>query len=120
MKKGEKLTTVSSLGIVHIKKYSDYTLMNMRKDELVRYIRMVESNYEGLNIQYENAVNANLEKFADFEKVIRCKDCKHCLDFCRVVDGVTTDCACALKKDIDGCQYMVEGEDFCSWALRRE
>ena len=77
MKKGDKLTTVSPFGIVHIKKYSDYTLMNMRKDELVRYIRMVESNYESLNIQYENAVNANLEKFADFEKVIRCKDCRY-------------------------------------------
>lgn len=53
-------------------------------------------------------------------ELIRCKDCKHCLDFCRVVDGVTTDYACALKKDIDGCQYRVEGEDFCSWAVRKE
>jgi hypothetical protein len=101
MKKGDKLTTVSPLGIVHIKKYSDYTLMNMRKDELVRYIRMIESNYEGLNIQYENAVSANFEKFADFEKVIRCKDC--------------------VKKQL--CSIFRDAKQelgFCAWAVRKD
>lgn len=104
MKKGDKLTTVSHLGILHIKKYSDYTLMNMRKDELIRYIRMVESNYESLNIQYENAVNANLEKFADFENVIRCKDCKH-------YQGLAE---CELIGECGGTDF------YCGWAERRE
>ncbi|MCR5224628.1 MAG: hypothetical protein K6C34_00935 [Alphaproteobacteria bacterium] len=80
MKKGEKLITVSPLGIVHIEKHSDYELMSMRKEELVKYIRMLESNYECLNIQYENAVPAKhghwiVELENDDGRSLRCSNC---------------------------------------------
>ena len=62
---------------MHKKPYADNTLRCMPRKELIAYIRDIEHNYETLYWFYQNAVNANLEKFKDFERVVRCKDCKH-------------------------------------------
>lgn len=62
---------------MHKKPYADNTLRCMPRKELIAYIRDIEHNYETLYWFYQNAVNANLEKFKDFERVVRCRDCKH-------------------------------------------
>ena len=54
--------------------------------------------------------------------VIRCKDCKHCLNYCRIIEDRKYDYACALKEE---CGYpygrfRVNENDFCSRAERKE
>ena len=62
---------------MHKNPYADNTLRCMPRKELIEYIRDIEHNYETLYWFYQNAVNANLEKFKDFERVVRCNDCTY-------------------------------------------
>ncbi len=46
------------------KRFSDSTLKNLRKDELIEYIRLLQENLQTLDIQYKRAVEAN-RKFSE-------------------------------------------------------
>lgn len=50
-------------------------------------------------------------------ELVRCKDCKHFIHYCRVVEGKTTHNACALKEDGIS-KWRTTENDFCSWAER--
>ena len=54
-------------------------------------------------------------------ELIRCKDCKHCRIYCRVVDGIRTDYACdILDEHYDPYgKKRVALDDYCRWAERR-
>lgn len=98
---------------MHKKPYADNTLRCMPRKELIAYIRDIEHNYETLYWFYQNAVNANLEKFKDFERVVRCKGCKHW-------DGYY----CHNKRWGDGYgNYTppIKAEDgYCDWSERKD
>ena len=101
---------------MHKKPYADNTLRCMPRKDLIAYIRDIEHNYETLYWFYQNAVNANLEKFKDFERVVRCRDCKHQRkeNHPRAkVDHWTYWC------DMDA-EGLGKDSDFCSMAERRE
>lgn len=68
------LTNVPAVGR-RMKPYADSTLRNMRKDELVRYIRCLENNYNAVVVFSEN--QARYIKSAGISGVIRCKECTH-------------------------------------------
>lgn len=86
---------------MHKKPYADNTLRCMPRKELIEYIRDIEHNYEALYWFYQNAVNANLDKFKDFERVVHCRDC--------------------LKKDFCSLYREANQENgFCAWADRNE
>ena len=63
---------VVDIGIVknHIKPKADSTLRNMRKDDLIEYIRCLEHNY---NV----AVSFNNQQAKNFETMMK-KDCRGC------------------------------------------
>ena len=68
---------VVDVGVVrnHIKPKADSTLYNMRKVDLIEYIRTLEHNY---NVAV--SFNENQAKYIEslgFKEVIHCKDCKH-------------------------------------------
>lgn len=46
------------------KRFSDSTLKNLSKDELIEYIRLLQENLQMLDIQYKRAVEANI-KFSE-------------------------------------------------------
>ena len=55
-------------------------------------------------------------------EIIRCKDCKHCRNYCRIVEDVESKYACELK-DESGYPYgrfRVHEDDYCSRAERKE
>ena len=64
------------IGIVknHIKPKADSTLRNMRKDDLIEYIRCLENNYN-VAVSFNNQQAKNIELLG-ITKVVRCKDCK--------------------------------------------
>lgn len=71
---------VVDVGVVknHIKPKADSTLYNMRKDDLIEYIRTLEHNY---NVAV--SFNENQAKYIEslgITKVVRCKDCKYWAD----------------------------------------
>lgn len=41
------------------KRFSDSTLKNLSKDELIEYIRLLQENLQMLYVQYERTVEAN-------------------------------------------------------------
>lgn len=41
------------------KKFSNWTLKSLSKDELIEYIRLLQENLQTLDIQYKRAVEAN-------------------------------------------------------------
>lgn len=43
------------------KRFSDSTLKNLSKDELIEYIRLQQENLQLLYVQYERAVEANIK-----------------------------------------------------------
>ena len=95
---------------MHKKPYADNTLRCMPRKELIEYIRDIEHNYETLYWFYQNAVNANLEKFKGFERVVRCKDCiYHHGNECLAWDDGTVAVAC-----------NTEAEGYCYRAKRKE
>ena len=56
------------------------------------------------------------------KELIRCKDCKHCLNYCRIIEDRKYDYACALKEEYwyPYGRFRVNENDFCSRAERKE
>lgn len=98
------------------KPYSDSTLKLMTKKALIEYIRCMEHNYANLYLVYNNAVDANLERFKDFKKVILCKDCKNWV--CGFIDDQDnfTPPHCGKYQQMVG----HSADDYCSQAERKE
>lgn len=46
------------------KRFSDSTLKNLSKDELIEYIRLLQENLQMLDIHYKRAAEANI-KFSE-------------------------------------------------------
>lgn len=59
-----------------IKPKADSTLLNMKKAELVEYIRVLEHNYNAAVWFNENQAK-NIERLLNTSAVVRCKDCIH-------------------------------------------
>lgn len=59
----------------HIKPKADSTLLNMRKADLIEYIRTLENNYNVAVSFNEN--QARYIESLDAVPVVRCRDCKH-------------------------------------------
>lgn len=59
----------------HIKPKADSTLFNMRKSDLIEYVRTLEHNYNVGATFLEN--QAKYIESLDMVEVVRCKDCKH-------------------------------------------
>lgn len=68
---------VVDVGVVknHIKPKADSTLRNMRKDDLIEYIRCLENNYNVAVSFNEN--QAKYIESLDAVKVVRCEKCIH-------------------------------------------
>lgn len=68
---------VVDVGVVknHIKPKADSTLYNMRKVDLIEYIRTLEHNYNVAVSFNEN--QARYIESLGFTGVVFCKDCKH-------------------------------------------
>lgn len=98
------------------KPYSDGTLKHMTKRTLIEYIRCMEHNYENLYLAYNVVVDANLERFKDFERVIRCKDCKNWV--CGFIDDQDN----FIPPHCGKYQQKVghSADDHCSLAERKE
>ena len=104
---------VVDVGIVrkYIKPKADSTLYNMRKVDLIEYVRTLEHNY---NVAV--SFNENQAKYIEslgFKGVVRCKDCKHLMysaiykqHFCTNIYGLRNIC--------------ISKNDFCSHGERRE
>ena len=86
----------------YIKPKAQRTLYNMRKADLIEYIRTLEHNY---NVAV--SFNENQAKYIEslgFTGLVHCKECKHFAHnlendtFCRCVDGLgdpTENCFCS-------------------------
>ena len=59
----------------HIKPKADNTLRNMRKDDLIEYIRCLENNYN-VAVSFNENQARYIESLGIVE-VVRCKDCWH-------------------------------------------
>ncbi len=97
----------------HIKPKADSTLRNMRKDDLIEYIRCLENNYNTAVSFNEN--QARYIESLDVVEVVRCKDCVHWYE----PDGV------CLKIYSDGAvsPYAWQDrnqDDFCSYGERKD
>ena len=53
-------------------------------------------------------------------ELVRCKDCIYFTEYCRIVDGVTSNHVCSRKREIDETMHRVKADDYCSWAERKE
>lgn len=104
---------VVDIGIVknHIKPKADSTLRNMRKDDLIEYIRCLENNYN-VAVSFNNQQAKNIEALGITE-VVRCKDCRHWNEetgFCNLNSHFS-------MYDLDW--DMFNDDDFCSYGERR-
>ena len=116
---------VADIGEVrrHIKPKADSTLRNMRKDDLIEYIRCLENNYN-VAVSFNNQQAKNIELLG-ITKVVRCKDCM----WSRQKDHrEPTDtpreiiCQCFKHNHIPapcGARMAVNPDDFCSYGERR-
>lgn len=100
---------VADIGEVkrHIKPKADSTLRNMRKDDLIKYIRCLENNYNTAVSFNEN--QARYIETLDAAAVVRCKDCK----FFGSNDGFS---GFVCKKHCG--MVLVTKETFCSYGER--
>ena len=87
-----------------MRRHSTATLMGLTKRELVEYVRMAEHNQEVA----EETLNQQAENVKDWTPVVRCKDCKHWLDY-----GV-------CNRHITYPALWMEKNDFCSYGEGRE
>lgn len=60
-----------------MRRHSTSTLMGLTKKELVEYVRMAEHNQEVA----EETLNQQAENVKDWMPVVRCKDCKHYMEY---------------------------------------
>lgn len=65
--------------------------------------------------------NINIDSF-EKEELIRCKDCKYCRNYWRIVEDTTFKYACELKEEsgYPYGQFRVREDDYCSRAERRQ
>jgi hypothetical protein len=103
---------VVDVGVVknHIKPKADSTLYNMRKVDLIEYIRTLEHNYNVAVSFNEN--QARYIESLDIPNVVRCKDCQFS-EYYKCSE--TRHC-----RTQNGMYRAVEDDDFCSWGERRE
>ena len=69
-KYGDNMTDLSKVGLPRTKTYSDSTLKSWRKAELIKYIRMLEQNYDDaifFNEQQARNVENMLKERAEME-----------------------------------------------------
>ena len=106
-------TMVVDIGIVknHIKPKADSTLRNMRKDDLIEYIRCLENNYN-VAVSFNTQQAKNIEALGIIE-VVRCRDCKYW-------DSETGFCDKHSRFYHGGLDWdMFNDDDFCSCGERR-
>ena len=108
---------VVDAGVVrnYIKPKADSTLYNMRKVDLIEYIRTLEHNY---NVAV--SFNENQAKYIEslgFKGVVRCENCRDC-EMCypeKQLDREATQAwLCKRYK------RFTKPDDFCSYGERRE
>ena len=92
----------------HIKPKADSTLRNMRKDDLIEYIRSLEHNYNVAVSFNEN--QAKYIESLDAVPVVHCKDCKN-------YDLGTHMCPHPRALGWDAIEP--DPDDFCSYGERR-
>lgn len=98
---------------LYIKPKADSTLRNMRKDDLIVYIRTLEHNYNVAVSFNEN--QARYIESLDAVPVVRCKDCKHYKSFGPSLRGFESFGRCQLiSMDVD---MPVGG--YCCYGERR-
>lgn len=94
----------------HIKPKADSTLLNMRKADLIEYIRTLEHNYNVAVSFNEN--QAKYIESLDLGCATRCKDCEH-----YVASGYDD----GRKMCVGWDEWIFPNEDdFCSIGKRRE
>ena len=109
---------VSDIGTFkqRIKPKADSTLLNMRKADLVEYIRCLEHNY---NVAVEfNENQARYIESLDTVEVIKCKDCANY----QQTLGKDSGKLCGYGSCRNPCAMtgIVYDEDYCSYGERRE
>ena len=103
----------------YIKPKADSTLRNMRKEDLIEYIRCLENNYN-VAVSFNNQQAKNSEKLlAKAVEVVRCKDCKYAMDMMPIQNSGCLMGECTLRKE-DDIVFMAFGDDFCSYGERKE
>ena len=106
---------VVDIGIVrkYIKPKADSTLCNMRKVDLIEYIRTLEHNY---NVAV--SFNENQAKYIEslgFAGVVLCRQCKH---WKKCESSLIGEVMCCTGQ---GSVHIQKGaDDFCSYGERRE
>ena len=104
---------VVDVGVVknHIKPKADSTLYNMRKVDLIEYIRTLEHNY---NVAV--SFNENQAKYIEslgITEVVRCKDCKW---YAPNFENSWVGCAIAINCKED----EPNADDYCSYGERKD
>lgn len=93
----------------HIKPKADSTLRNMRKEDLIEYIRCLENNYN-VAVSFNNQQAKNCEKLlAKAVEVVRCEKCRYC-------DPERHYCDHPMSTSIPIPRKL---DDFCSYGERR-
>lgn len=108
---------VVDVGIVknHIKPKANSTLYNMRKADLIEYIRTLEHNYNAAVSFNEN--QARYIESLGFTGVVFCKDCNHSYE------GVANLMCGRCGQHINGIRIggvSVKAEHFCSYGERKD
>ena len=98
---------VVDVGVVknHIKPKADSTLYNMRKTDLIEYIRTLEHNY---NVAV--SFNENQAKYIEALGITKVVHCKECDNTCHGSNGLVCT-AWGARTDPDGWCYMAERKD---------
>ena len=110
---------VVDVGVVknYIKPKADSTLYNMKKVDLIEYIRTLEHNYNVAVSFNEN--QAKYIESLDAVEVVRCKDCKHWLNSWVAPGAEHAHGYCHIEETDD----VVVGrwdDDFCSYGERKD
>ena len=81
-------------------------------------IRKILSGEQKLTKEYEQSVKDAVNVILNTARgeIVRCKDCKHAY----LSDNFVIASPCIMCKRNIRCVYIVEEEDYCSWAERRE
>lgn len=66
----DALNRANTYDFKHFKKYTDSTLSNMSKTELIDYINMLYKNWQGTDSTLNNAVNANYDLLRNIDNAI--------------------------------------------------
>lgn len=109
----------------HIKPKADSTLRNMRKEDLIEYIRCLENNYN-VAVSFNNQQAKNCEKLlAKAVEVVRCKECRWAKPYERTDGKIGYYCHFCGHSFKYGTNWerlftpIKESDDFCSYGERR-